>query len=715
MLQGKISGINKKVVFIVCLSAVIFIVAGIILGIWSGREMREIVGKQFNEEQLVIARNISDLIEREMDFLKKELLLLGKDISDRHPAPDREYETIQRSFSRVLESGVWRVDIVDLYNKKTNIYTSHRHWTLNQASNQGKHDLQQLKLENNKDAVWVSYPEVRSSKIDLQLAVPLTGASNRLLLFHINVSWFLSPFLKDVRSGKTGYAWIIDDKGIFLFHPETEFVGKDAFNVRKEQDASIYYGKINFIQKERMLKGLEGTGWYVSGWHRGITGEVKKLIAYHPIIISENPHQEWSVAVVAPITEVEKAIYSGYLRHFILQGLIIIVILLGAATILFFEVRWSRTLEQEVTRQTLELKRSEEKYRSLVESAEDFIFTVDSEGHLQSMNSFTASFFGGCPEDFLGKKLSALFPEDIVEIQLKLIRLVYRFEKSVRDEFMLTLGEHQTWISANFMPLKNEEDNVSSVLCIARDITENKQLERQLINTEKLASMGTLAAGVAHEINNPLGIILGFSDLLLEKTVKDSQEYEDLKTIERHGLHCKQVVENLLSFARQGEGDAEYSDLNQSIEDIIKVVKHTLDMNNIEMVLDLNKNIPQVVGDSRQLQQVFLNLINNAIAAMNGGGTLNIRTFMERDNRKVIIQFQDDGVGIKEKEIDHIFDPFFTTKPEGEGTGLGLFVSYGIITKYGGTINCVSHTADSSGKPRGTFFTIKLPIKTQEV
>ncbi|KAF0122359.1 MAG: PAS/PAC sensor signal transduction histidine kinase, partial [bacterium] len=388
---------------------------------------------------------------------------------------------------------------------------------------------------------------------------------------------------------------------------------------------------------------------------------------------------------------------------------------LGAVTILFFEIRWSRTLEQEVANQTWELKRSEEKYRSLVESAEDFIFTVDFEGRFQSMNSFTANFFGGCPEDFLGKRLSALFSEEIVERQLKLIRLVYRFEKSVRDDFMLTLGEHQTWISANFMPLKNEEGKVSSVLCIARDITENKQLERQLINTEKLASMGTLAAGVAHEINNPLGIILGFSDLLLEKTAEDSQEYEDLKTIERQGLHCKQVVENLLSFARQGEGDdAEHSDLNHSIEDIIKVVKHTLDMSHIELVLDLDKDIPQVKGDSRQLQQVFLNLINNAAAAMNGGGTLTIHTFMERGSRKAIVHFQDNGVGIKEGDIDRIFDPFFTTKPEGEGTGLGLFVSYGIITKYGGNIDCISHTADSSGRPRGTTFTIKLPITTQE-
>jgi len=248
---------------------------------------------------------------------------------------------------------------------------------------------------------------------------------------------------------------------------------------------------------------------------------------------------------------------------------------------------------------------------------------------------------------------------------------------------------------------------VNSVLCIARDITENKYLERQLINTEKLASLGTLAAGVAHEVNNPIGVILGFCDLLLRKAEKTSQTYEDLKTIERQGLHCKQVVENLLSFARLGEGKSEHSDINECIEDIIKVVKHTLEMRSVDLVLALAENLPLVSGDSRQLQQVFLNLINNSIYAMPAGGTLKVRTYLERQTRKVVIQVEDDGIGIKEEDMDHIFEPFFTTKPEGEGTGLGLFVSYGIITKYGGTIDCVSHHS-STLKPRGTTFTVRL-------
>ena len=290
------------------------------------------------------------------------------------------------------------------------------------------------------------------------------------------------------------------------------------------------------------------------GWHRGITGPIRKLIAYCPVVISEDPLQKWSVAVVAPVSEVEDALQKTSMQLFLLLGLIIVFIFSGSAAILFIEIRWARLLEKKVSQRTEELKKSEEKYRSLVESAEDFIFTVDSAGRFQSMNSFTANFFGGHPDDFLGKSLECIFPESVAKKQHKLIRLVYHHSRSVREEFQIELENHPIWISANFMPIKNNRGEVGSILCIARDVTDNKNLERQMVNTEKLASLGTLAAGVAHEVNNPLAVILGFTDILLRKAEPNSQDFEDLKTIERQGFHCKEVVENLLSFARLEEG-----------------------------------------------------------------------------------------------------------------------------------------------------------------
>ncbi len=403
--------------------------------------------------------------------------------------------------------------------------------------------------------------------------------------------------------------------------------------------------------------------------------------------------------------------YAGPNTFVWLQSLGIFTLLAGTGSGLCYG-RWQfRCLQNQISDQSKKIKQYKERYRSLVESAEDFIFTVDESGCFRSLNSFTAAFFGGNPSQFVGQPLSNLFSQEVAGEQLKLIKSVFEFGKSMRDEFMIARGEYQIWLNANFMPRKDENGNVISVLCIARDITESKKLENQLINTEKLASMGTLAAGVAHEINNPLGIILGFTDLLLEKCKKNSQDYQDLKTIERHGLHCKVVVENLLRFARHGDGIYEYCDINKSIRNIMDVVKHSLDMNDIDLRLSLAPDLPEVKGDLRQMQQVILNLVNNAAAAMNNRGILWISSAIDANNEKIVVIVRDNGDGIPPEYMDKIFDPFFTTKSEGEGTGLGLSVSHGIISKYEGRISCESNTSDSGINPRGTTFKITLRVK----
>lgn len=719
--------INKRVITLVCLVSILCLVLGGWLGLWSTREVRRIVTEQFNEEQLLLCRSVSRIVENELSHIKKELLILRSEVSPDSPDQTTTRDSIGKSLARMQKVGLQRIDLIDPENRKILSYTrqplsppedlplSVSEGSLNVAEKACGKLCDALPLEDiRKGSVWFFKPQIEPSDMDFMVMVPLGKDSPWLLCYHLDVYRFLTPLVEHVRSGETGYVWIIDEKGIFLYHPDADLVGKDSFEARELKDPTISYWKINSIQLDKMLRGQEGTDWYFSGWHGKETGKVKKLIAYTPIFISGNPPQRWSAAIAAPISEIEKAFRSGEWRLLFFQGMVFLVIVSGAAAIVFFEVRWSQTLEHKVSQRTKDLKKSEERYRSLVESAEDFIFTVDSFGCFQSMNSFTANFFGGCPDEFVGKPMANLFTAEVADKELKLIRLVFRFGKSVRDDFSLRTGTHQISISANFMPLKDKAGNVTSVLCIARDITESKKLEKQLINTEKLASMGTLAAGVAHEINNPLGVILGFCDLLIEKAHPESREYKDLKTIERQGLLCKQVVENLLSFARQEKGELAYCELNGCLEEIIQVVQHTLGMNDIELHLSLGEGIPKVKADPRQLQQVFLNLINNAMGAMKGGGDLTITTNWDVQNQKAVAEFQDTGKGIREENMDRIFEPFFTTKPEGEGTGLGLFVSYGIISKYGGSLTCSSQTGDSPDKPRGTVFTVKLPVVSEE-
>ncbi len=704
---------GRTIVAAVYVAVVALLSAGILLGVWTAREMNAVVTDQFNAQQMVIAQTAKARIEREIGEVKRELYFLAQAFRGRTADARELAEALQVSLARLSESGVRRAEVVDRTARRVFTGGLHGSWSERSLSASGIYDAVRF-ASPEEPAFWVSPVRSESASEEMVIAARLTPDAGRLMVFHLNVSALLSSIVKSIQSGKTGYAWVIDRESRFIYHPNPDFLGRDAFAVREEKFPDISNERIHFIQKEKMLKGDQGTGWYYSGWHHGYAGPTKKLIAYCPIQVADTPARFWSVAVVAPESEVEDALRRGSFRLLLLQGLVVLAVILGAGAIIWMENRWSSLLEAKVLAKTDALAKSEEKYRSLVESAEDLIFTVDREGRFQSLNTFTAKFFGGAPEAFVGKHLSSAFPEPSAVHQAGLISRVHLSGKSLREEFELPMGDRSAWISANFMPVKTDAGEVGSILCIARDITETKNLQRQLVNTEKLASLGTLAAGVAHEINNPLGVILGFCELLLRKTEEGTQQHEDLKTIERQGLLCKETVENLLSFARAEKQPREYSDLNAGIEEIAKIVRHLIEKNGITLTLDLDRNLPPVKGDARQLQQVFLNLITNAMAAMEKGGTLTIRSFPERATRRAVALFHDTGTGIPPDHIDHIFEPFFTTKPEGQGTGLGLFVSYGIITSYGGTIECVSSPATAPGKRPGTTFTVKLPMGSVE-
>jgi len=704
---------GRLVVAVVGVALIVMLVAGGLLGYWTATEMTTVVTEQFNAQQLVIAQTVKARIEREFNGIKHEILSMAQ-LLHGNPKPSAgTLEALQQTLRHLAELGIRRVDIVDRAADRALVSTLQGPWMERSLPPGSLFDTIRFPADD-PQPLWFSAVQPSAGGGEMIVAVPLSEDASRVLAFHVSTSAVLPALLKSIQSGGTGYAWLIDQNGIFLYHPQAEYIGRDAFSVRQEKFPNAAYGPINLIQKEKMLKGEQGTGWFYSAWHRGITGPIKKLIAFCPVEISDNPPQRWSVAVVAPESEIDQGLRRGTHKLLLLMALGIGGLLLGAGAIIWLESRWARVLEATVLAKTEALAKSEEQYRSLVESAEDFIFTVDREACFQSLNTFTANFFGGPPERFIGRPIASAFPDPEAERLAQLIGSVYGTGKSIREEFELRLEGQPTWISANFMPVKTDTGEVGTILCIARDITETKNLQRQLVNAEKLASLGTLAAGVAHEINNPIGVILGFCELLLRRAEKGSQQYEDLKTIERQGLVCKETVENLLIFARGAKQKREFSDINGCILEIVKIVRHLLVKSGIDLVLQLADGLPPVKADARQLQQVFLNLVTNAMAAMDNSGTLTVQSSLERSTRRAVVQIQDTGAGISPEHMDHIFEPFFTTKPEGQGTGLGLFVSYGIVTSYGGTIECASTPAGVTGKRSGATFTVKLLTGSKE-
>jgi signal transduction histidine kinase len=224
-----------------------------------------------------------------------------------------------------------------------------------------------------------------------------------------------------------------------------------------------------------------------------------------------------------------------------------------------------------------------------------------------------------------------------------------------------------------------------------------------------MASVGEMAAGIAHEINTPLGIILGYTQLLMDDFDKDSEPYSSMKVIERQTKACRRIVSDLLKFSRQAESIKTCLNLNEIIKEVLSVTEHTLNINKILVVRQFAPDLPTITGDAEKLHQVFINLFNNAQYAMAGGGVIVITT-SHRD-REVYVTVRDTGSGIPETIRNKVFDPFFTTKEVGKGTGLGLSVTYGIVQEHGGSITVESPATDPEniGKPTGTAFHIKLP------
>jgi signal transduction histidine kinase len=257
---------------------------------------------------------------------------------------------------------------------------------------------------------------------------------------------------------------------------------------------------------------------------------------------------------------------------------------------------------------------------------------------------------------------------------------------------------------------KQELQTVRDKLLYLNQNLENMVDERtqEIAQAEKLASIGQLSAGIAHEINNPLGIILGYTQLLIRNEAPETEKYNDLKTIEKHVRNCKTIVEDLLNFARRSKPKENVIRVGEAIDDVLNFIQQHAGLDDIEVQKNYDPSIPEMLLDEKKIKQVIMNLIMNAKHAVGQKGTLNITTSLNSPEGQVAIKIADTGHGIEKKNLVHIFDPFFTTKPTGEGTGLGLSVSYGIVRNHGGDILVDSEVG------RGSTFTVVLPLASPD-
>jgi len=330
----------------------------------------------------------------------------------------------------------------------------------------------------------------------------------------------------------------------------------------------------------------------------------------------------------------------------------------------------------------------------------DLIFIMDKNFKITFANKALMEFFSIDNNEVIGKRCYEILHHkgDICEgcpgEKTKKSKDITITEKSINGEIL----KYWTY------PVFNGEKELVSVVSYGRNITNQKRIEQQLIQSEKLSGIGRLAAGVAHELNNPLASILGFSELMLESIDKDSPLHEFLIDIIESANQSKKIVTGLLEYARQSVSITDSHNIIKVINRTVSLVKHTLKVKGINIKVDNEEELPKVKVDMQKIIQAFLNIITNAIDAMPDGGELFIETKKESD-KYISVSFRDTGNGIPEENLNKIFDPFFTTKEAGIGTGLGLSICLGIIERQNGKIDVKSELGN------GTTFKISLPIE----
>ena len=377
---------------------------------------------------------------------------------------------------------------------------------------------------------------------------------------------------------------------------------------------------------------------------------------------------------------------------------------------------------EELTEREKTIARQQGLLKSIMNGTPDFITLQDTNLKYTFAGKAFCDYFKMDEKDIIGKTDSDIFTKQQAEINAHESTHILASGRPLAKEITFKRSNEQKWFHVVKVPVFDQDGSIIGLLLTARDISILKKFQNQLIQSQKMEDLGRLAGGVAHEINTPLGIILGYAQLMMDD-VDDEELLESLEIIEKQAKVCRKIVADLLGFSRNSIAVSGKVDINESILQVIRLVEHAFFMDRIKIIFALDESIPPLTGDQDRLKQVWLNLLNNGADIIEQDGMIHIQSKLYAKERKIVVSIADSGKGIAAEHLNSIFDPFFTTKQVGKGTGLGLSVSFGIIKDHGGKILALSPTPkeylpeeflahDHLGL--GTVFVVELPLAAVE-
>jgi signal transduction histidine kinase/CheY-like chemotaxis protein len=738
-------------------------------------EMSKMAIEQFNQQQLILARSAAAGIEYFVADVEDDMLALSNFpvVQRMEPGILERMEVLYKGIppqtsSRRLDKNAilrfiypnegWRKDLIGQdYSRDTCFQRAEKigeivisGLIINEAGERRIQVVKPVYVEDKKGA----------------------GVFNGVVIGSFDPKALSKLYISPIVSGETGYAWLLNEAGVFLAHHEETFVGQDAFKVRAETNSELSYDSIDNIQQQ-MTTGEEGVGRYVSGWHRGERGKIEKLIAYTPVHVLD---KVWSVAVCSPVDEVEWITRKARRNDLYTLGFVVIILTAAGASFFIAFYRWTLSLQQEIeTRKQVEehithlaavlrgvrnvnqLITKEKDRDRLLQGACDRL--IETPGYhsvwialFDESRGLVATAETGLGEGFL----------PLVE-RLKRGELIDCGQRALSQSGVVVTKDvlsscrdcplSSTYGGRGAMTVRLESDeNVYGLLSVsiprgaaadaeeqalfaelAGDIAfalhsiqleqkhkqaeeQEKKLETQLRQAQKMEAIGTLAGGIAHDFNNILSAVIGYTELALINIPKESSLQNHLQQVLKAGSRAKDLVKQILTFSRQAEQEVGPFQIKLIAKEALKLLRASLPTT-IEIRQDIQSD-STVLADPTQIHQVLMNLCTNAGYAMQEtGGTLEVSlTNVELDSHftgrhsdmapgpHLRLTVSDTGHGMTPDVLERIFDPFFTTKGPGEGTGMGLSVVHGIVKSFGGTITVYSEPG------KGSTFHVYLPI-----
>ncbi len=671
--------------YILIIGLLIIVISAIItLNIFFQQSLQMEMAEQFNKQQQLLSMSVASHIEAYLYSLKHDVIHLANMLSQTNFTGSKDIEWL--AHDKLHKKGIIKASIGVLDTKGDMLFRDGKKDLLELVS---KDIMQRQLVLRQGEASVAEMPSLIYIASPVYRQTHLQG----FVFLSISVDDLANYFISMIRSGEKDYLWIMNNKGTLLYHPtQPEMVGGNIYKA----DAACFKCHFNFDLQKRMIEGNIGPyGRYIA------PGGEDKISAFSTVSIN---NLSWIIAVSSPYSKVIGATKrSMELYSYLIIAIFLTTSVVSAVLIVFNKKRikaeevakrkeelekYAIELENRVNERTAEFISEKEKLNSIVSAIGGGIILIDKQAKILWANQMINDLFG---MNVIGKYCEELWGDCDIDSSHTKDNLETTMVSNVK-------GHEGKFFQITTAPVKGDDGEIHGYIRLIQDVTELKKMEEHIQHSEKLASIGRLATGIAHEIGNPLTSIFSFVQILREME-DDGFKKESLETIYFHINRISEILKQLSGFSKMPAGEPRECKINEVIETSLNLIQYDKKTKNISIIKELSSSVPEVIADSNQLSQVFVNLILNATDAMPGGGTLTVRSMLKEN--EIIIQFEDTGIGIPQKELSKIFDPFYTTKEK--GTGLGLAISYNIIKKLNGILSVESELG------KGTIFTITIP------